>query len=116
MKYANIEKMLEKWPEDWRLFYWYSDWMSLYTPPEGDETDWIEQEEMNYAVAFNEYFWRWKKLTPKQKEAVEEFSELMLGMGHGALLKMYEHGLQTNKECAEYDAPLGTIDLDKEVW
>ena len=35
---------------------------------------------------------------------------------HGDLLKMYERGLQTNKECAEYNAPLGTIDLDKEVW
>ena len=116
MKFPNIEEMLKKKPKDWQLFYWYSDWLSLYTPPDGNEIVWIEEGEMDYAVAFNEYFWKWKKLTPKQKEAVEEFSELMLGRGHGSLLKWYERGLQIDKECREYNAPLGTIDLEKEVW
>ena len=116
MKYPNIEEMLKKNPDDPRLFLTYSDWVHLYTPPEGNELNWIEDGEERFAATFNRYFWDWCKLSDEQKEAVDQFSDMMLGWKHSSTLRLFESGMQTDKECAEYDAPLGTIDLDKEVW
>lgn len=117
MKYPNIKAMLEKWPADWRLLDYYSDHTSLLCTPEGTETDWIEQDIHRFAVGFNHYVMEeWDKLSDEQKEAVDQYSFLMLGDRHSKLIAHYEAMLQVNKECAEYDAPLGTIDLEKEVW
>ena len=116
MKYPNIEEIIKKIPNDPRLFLSYSDWVHLYTPPEGNELDWIREGEEDFAVAFNEYFLDWMKLSDEQKEAVDRFAELMLGWKYSTTIKLFEDNLQVSKECLEYDAPLGTIDLEKEIW